>query len=351
MGLTQFPPPRIAALDIDYGDASLGDVEISGTVTLVAPAFYRNLIVPLGATLVANGHPIYATESITIGGVIHADGAVGGICAGGQGGGYVALFTRVLVNSGTVRANGGNGGAYSLTPNNGGNGGGTVDNGGGGGGAGYGVSGGVGRTRGGTGSTNGNYIIHGGGGGGAGGAGGTSRDNITPNAGGGSGGQAFRQNSRVGAEYWASESSESGPWTSARCHLAGGAGGAGGSYYASQTLHGSGGGGGATWGKGGSWNSPAGSFPEVWARLGYLPDFNYPFALFGGGGGGAGSQSQNQAGGGGGGGLIVTVTRSRSGAGVYQVDGGAAGSAPSGSAAFLAEAGKPGFVVHYTDGE
>jgi hypothetical protein len=335
--LIVYPASISEADEPDYGTGALGDVTISTTVTLTAAANYRLLTITGTGVLVANGWPIHATVGIVVdaGGVIHANGAAGGANAGGQGGGIVAIFTPTLINNGTIRANGGAGGNRNAT---GGNGGGTVDNGGGGGGAGN-LTGGIGRTNGGAGVLATGSAFYGGGGGGAGGDGETPLSGGTPATGGNSGERG------VGESNYAWGIGINPLWSSANAlHLAGGAGGNGGQVNTSGQANG---GGGATWGLGGRSHRSAGSFPDYWATMVEVPVFRYPLALFGGGGGGGANGYQTAAGGGGGGGLILTVTKARSGSGIYQVNGGAAGTG-EGSITYPAQAGRSGLIVHFS---
>jgi hypothetical protein len=362
MALLQYPLQHSADEYADYfGDGSLGNVTISTTVTLTADAHYATLTVANGGVLVANGWFIRATVAVIVdaGGVIHADGQAGydgvnsgsgiGIGAGGgQGGGIVAIYAPSLVNNGTIRANGGDGGDHNYggsVVGTTGQGGGTVDNGGGGGGAGgwlyaaYGNaalrSGGIGRTNGGGGvimSQTGTFPYCAGGG--PGGDGGVCLDTLDPVAvascSGGPG---------VGGPP--------GPSILGRVvYLAGGSGGVG--YNNSP--------GGVTWGR---WHALP--YQASMMRGQSFRGINVPMVpkgrigakpfLFGGGGGGGGYTYNSSPGGGGGGGLILTVTKTRGGVGAYQVNGGSRGTSNAWSEPNfwpLIGPGDTGNIFHFT---
>lgn len=346
MTVSTYPATDTKEQDLlDYfGDGSLGDVSIVGTVVLTSDVQYRNLVVPPSAVLVTNGWFVRASVSITVevGGIIHADGTDGfpgydnsngtGFGAGGgQGGGVVALYTPTLAMNGVVRANGGNGGESTTNYPSGTvrNGGGIVDNGGGGGGAGntYAsnggtASGGIGRTNGGPGKAGNDAYGNRARGGGPGGHGFTPEYAIyeqTSIGGGGLGRAGTPFPSGLVPEYFAGGS--------------GGFGGTGQGYRAP---------GGTTWGRGGTamtsipYQRVTVADTETWQSFRAI---NVPYffkgrpgprpATYGGGGGGGGSGYYHNSGGGGGGGLIITCSKVRSGAGTYQVNPGVAGNVSS----------------------
>jgi hypothetical protein len=96
----------------DFGTGADGDVTISGTVTLTADKFYRNLTVPSGAVLNPSGYRVYVYESLAVGygGSISMDGADGSGQTAGSG--YLSLGT-LGVSSGAGGA-GGNGGVSAF---------------------------------------------------------------------------------------------------------------------------------------------------------------------------------------------------------------------------------------------
>ncbi len=365
MTISMYPPADTTEQDLlDYfGDGSLGDVSIVGTVVLTSDVQYRNLVVPPSAVLVTNGWFVRASQSITVevGGIIHADGTngypgwdnnngtgYGG--GGGQGGGVVALYTPTLVMQGTVRANGGNGGESTTTTPSGTvrNGGGLVDNGGGGGGAGNtnGTNGGtatagVGRTNGGPGKAGQDFYGYRARGGGPGGHGFVANHvyEVISVGGGGVGVAGLPYPPAQVPEYFAGGS--------------GGLGGSGQGYFAA---------GGTTWGRGGTHLAEVPPAKVTTADIETWQSFrsiNVPYfykgrpgarpATYGGGGGGGGSGYYQNPGGAGGGGLIITCTKSRSGAGTYQVNPGVAGAVSSSIGGYpgpsVAAAGN---VFHFT---
>ena len=66
-----------------FGDASDGDVTLgAGVTTLTRDMYYQNLVVPVGATLVAGGFRVFCRSAV-VEGVMHHDGSAG---TGGGGG-------------------------------------------------------------------------------------------------------------------------------------------------------------------------------------------------------------------------------------------------------------------------
>jgi len=201
-----------------FGDGSDGDVTISVDTTLSRHMFYNNLTVNAGINLMPAGYLVCVKGTLTLNGVIHANGTVGatggaGSNAGGAGGGANQYLSGGSAggqgNSGGGSASGGAASrayrgvvitAISGAPaGTAGTNGGAGQGGGGGGGEGTGGSVGAGTTIAESqgdihdlfNAMNGGYLGRGGspnswtsgvGGGGGGG------DNVTPRAGGGGGG-------------------------------------------------------------------------------------------------------------------------------------------------------------------
>lgn len=65
-----------------YGDGGDGDVTISGTVSLTRDMNYRNLVIPSGASIQANGCRIFVSQTLTGSGNINNNGSNGGAAAG-----------------------------------------------------------------------------------------------------------------------------------------------------------------------------------------------------------------------------------------------------------------------------
>jgi len=121
---------------IDLLTYGASDQEISASTTVTGVNRYRNLTIDSGITLSVDGQPgVIIAKSISNSGTIAktatggAGGAAGatGAGAGGNGGGGLIIVCDTLTNSGTIQANGENGGDASptsvTTSGNGGNGG------------------------------------------------------------------------------------------------------------------------------------------------------------------------------------------------------------------------------------
>ena len=103
-----------------WGTGVLGDVTIaSGTTTLTAPAFYRNLTIALGATLVTNGHILTVSEVLKVAGTIAANGGDGGNGSGGVGGAAGTVEATGEFTGGSNSSAGTAGASNLSTSNNG----------------------------------------------------------------------------------------------------------------------------------------------------------------------------------------------------------------------------------------
>ncbi len=114
-----------------YGPQTDGDFIANNlTMTLTRDMFYRNLTVPVGATIITNGYRIFVSQQLQLDGTIQNNGQDGTdafafsdpsmVGTGGFGGSYLAGNAGGTVNGG---ANGGNGsnGAIRGLPQAGGN--------------------------------------------------------------------------------------------------------------------------------------------------------------------------------------------------------------------------------------
>jgi hypothetical protein len=104
-----------------FGDGSLGDVTISGTVTLDPGSIYqyKNLTIPQGQVLIPHKAIVMVKETLTVSGLVSASGKGAG---GGRNGAY--NFDRNAGDgdngNGFAGAGGGGGKYSSYTPGNGG---------------------------------------------------------------------------------------------------------------------------------------------------------------------------------------------------------------------------------------
>lgn len=73
-----------------WGDASDGDVTISGNTTLTRDMFYNNLTIDATFNLITGGFTIYVKEILTNNGFLHNDGAAGAVGANGAAAGVVS---------------------------------------------------------------------------------------------------------------------------------------------------------------------------------------------------------------------------------------------------------------------
>lgn len=103
-----------------FGDGADGDVEISGTVTLVRDMYYNNLIIT--DVLITNGYSVYVKGTISGAGTVkHSTPSAGaggaGVPTAGSGGGsgsssgIIPLFVNIWSGTFTIEAIGGAGGA------------------------------------------------------------------------------------------------------------------------------------------------------------------------------------------------------------------------------------------------
>ena len=138
-GTTTFTGTNYGLSRFIYGDGSDGVVTISATTTLSRDMYYSTLTVNSGVSLNTGGYKIFVSDTLTNNGFIAnngtngaagtagngaasgtlrggANGGAGGAVnsglggGGGGGGGFVVISARIIVNNGTISANGGNGG-------------------------------------------------------------------------------------------------------------------------------------------------------------------------------------------------------------------------------------------------
>lgn len=105
-----------------FGSGSDGDVTVSTTITLSSDMFYKNLTVTGAGIINTAGYAIYASQSITNGGIIRNLGGVGGAGGnaaagtGGAGGAAGAAAAGATFTAGTAGQIGGAGAAGAASP-------------------------------------------------------------------------------------------------------------------------------------------------------------------------------------------------------------------------------------------